>query len=81
MRAFSRALKILWSAGDRFPGFMSSALTRAESGEIVRPVLGDARMEGGSVTGGGVSTAAIFTASVAASAASTRGAGAGAEVE
>lgn len=70
LRAFSRAFKILWSAGEvRFPGLMSSALSRAESAEIERSALGDdGGMDEESVTGGeGFSTATIFTASIPAS--------------
>lgn len=69
LRAFSRALKILWShEGILFPGLMSSALSRAERAEIGRTALGDGGMEGGSrIGGGGISTASMSKASAASS--------------
>ena len=67
LRAFSRAWRILWSVGVRFPELMSAALSRAERAEIGRSSLGDDCRDGGSVIRGGFSTAAILTASMPAS--------------
>lgn len=67
LRAFSRALKILWSIEILF---LSPALSRAERAETGCSALRDDEMDGRSMTGGGgVSTAAMCTASIPASAA------------
>lgn len=80
LRAFSRALKILWSHGGVFfPGFMSSALSRAERAEIGRSALGDGGVDGVSMTEGG--TAAMITASTSASAVISGSGGGGDGVE
>lgn len=69
LRAFSRALKILWSHGGvLFPGPISSARSRAERAEIGRASIGDDGMEGVSrMGGGGLSTASMTGASAAGS--------------
>lgn len=61
LRAFCRALKILWSPGGvLFPGLISSALSRAESAETGRSGLGDGGTDGGFVAReGNFSTAVI----------------------
>lgn len=83
LRAFSRALKILWSHGVVF--FMSSARSRAVSAVsavVGRSGLGEGGIDGGStIREGGFSTGIMFTASITASAASSGSGGDGEGVE